>query len=604
MEFVNGPPLERMLKHEQTPDKETLLSIFRQVGSALDYAHKKGIVHRDVKPANIMIHEDGTAKVTDFGVAKILSQQMTLAGTMMGTPSYMSPEQIQGGSITGCADQFALAVIAYEALTGEKPFTAEYMPTLLFKIVREEALPMQRLNPTLGPQVDEVVRRAMAKDSADRYETCTAFVNALAGSCNLTPGWTPMPRGASHNIPTVGSQEGFNAHDGVNPMAETIADIGNFEEPPVPAKLPAGIPTKFPPPPPPEPSSPASSAEIPAQASEEPFLEETVAMAPIAIAPPAPASSWVESINVEPIHVQPAYVAPIGVPPGGIEPSRRGTIPIGAGPVGAINIDAAPVGVVSAGAGNVGGVNVGAVSIDPLRRRPAPEASHVFRNVILSAGAVALICVLAGLIVIRYNPSLQPAPSSSQPAPQDPAAAPPPPAPVTAPESTEPKTNPQDTAAPAPETRRETPRREARAAPVTEEALFQLTTSPAGAQVMFDGDRPCTAPCKLMLSMGRHTFVAKLPGHRDVHQIIEIPRDTGLIIDMPPATGMLSLISDPPGLTVAVDGQEQSQKTPAHLTLGVGTHRIQVSRGSQKQEFSIEIHDGSLITRTVELVSQ
>ena len=139
---------------------------------------------------------------------------------------------------------------------------------------------------------------------------------------------------------------------------------------------------------------------------------------------------------------------------------------------------------------------------------------------------------------------------------------------------------------------------------MTEEALFQLTTSPAGAQVMFDGDRPCTAPCKLMLSMGRHTFVAKLPGHRDVHQIIEIPRDTGLIIDMPPATGMLSLISDPPGLTVAVDGQEQSQKTPAHLTLGVGTHRIQVSRGSQKQEFSIEIHDGSLITRTVELVSQ
>ena len=97
MEFVNGPPLEKMLLAEQTPDKETLLSIFRQTAAALDYAHKKGIVHRDIKPANIMIHEDGTAKITDFGVAKIVSQQMTLAGTMMGTPSYMSPEQVQGG---------------------------------------------------------------------------------------------------------------------------------------------------------------------------------------------------------------------------------------------------------------------------------------------------------------------------------------------------------------------------------------------------------------------------------------------------------------------------------------------------------------------------
>src|ERR1700693_1845374 len=108
MEFVNGPPLEKMLKVDQTPDKETLLSIFRQTAAALDYAHKKGIVHRDIKPANIMIHEDGTAKITDFGVAKIMSQEMTVAGAMMGTPSYMSPEQVKGDPISGRADQFSL----------------------------------------------------------------------------------------------------------------------------------------------------------------------------------------------------------------------------------------------------------------------------------------------------------------------------------------------------------------------------------------------------------------------------------------------------------------------------------------------------------------
>src|ERR1700687_270286 len=150
MELVNGPPLEKMLKADQTPDKETLLSVFGQTPAALDYAHKKGIVHRDIKPANIMIHEDGTAKITDFGVAKIMSQQMTLAGTMMGTPSYMSPEQVQSTGITGGADQFSLAVIAYEALTGEKPFAAEYLPTLLYKIVREDPIAPQRLNTTLG----------------------------------------------------------------------------------------------------------------------------------------------------------------------------------------------------------------------------------------------------------------------------------------------------------------------------------------------------------------------------------------------------------------------------------------------------------------------
>ena len=180
MEFVNGPPFEKMLRVEQAPDKETLLSIFRQTAAALDYAHKKGIVHRDIKPANIMIHEDGTAKITDFGVAKIMSQQMTLSGTMMGTPSYMSPEQVQSTPITGRADQFSLAVIVYEALTGEKPFAAEYMPTLLYKIVREDPVPPQRLNTTLNVHVETTLRKALAKVPDDRYETCTDFIAALA----------------------------------------------------------------------------------------------------------------------------------------------------------------------------------------------------------------------------------------------------------------------------------------------------------------------------------------------------------------------------------------------------------------------------------------
>jgi len=203
MEFVNGPPLEKLLDAEHMPDKETLLSIFRQTAAALDYAHRKGIVHRDIKPANIMIHEDGTAKITDFGVAKILSQQMTQSGMMMGTPSYMSPEQVQGGKVDGRADQFSLAVIAYEVLTGDKPFVAEYLPTLLYKIVREDPAAPQLLNTTLASELEPVLRKALAKAPEERYPTCAEFVTALATACNAKKDWVPLPRGASQNLPTV-----------------------------------------------------------------------------------------------------------------------------------------------------------------------------------------------------------------------------------------------------------------------------------------------------------------------------------------------------------------------------------------------------------------
>ena len=203
MEFVDGPPLDKMLEGETPPGGEALLSILHQTAVALDYAHRKGIVHRDIKPANIMIAEDGSAKITDFGVAKIVSQQMTQAGAMMGTPSYMSPEQVQGIPVDGRADQFSLGVIAYELLTGEKPFAAEYLPTLLYKIVREEPAAPQRLNPTLDDAVEAVLRRALAKSPDDRFPTCAEFTAALVAACQRRPGWQPMPRGSSHSQPTV-----------------------------------------------------------------------------------------------------------------------------------------------------------------------------------------------------------------------------------------------------------------------------------------------------------------------------------------------------------------------------------------------------------------
>lgn len=234
MEFVNGPSLEKLLGSEQPPSKDTLLSIFRQTAAALDYAHKKGIVHRDIKPANIMIHEDGSAKVTDFGVAKIVSQQMTQAGTMMGTPSYMSPEQIAGAGIDGRSDQWALAVIVYEVLTGEKPFAADYLPTLLFKIVKEEPPAPQRLNPTLASEVEPVLLQALAKRAEDRYPTCVQFVDALSTALSHDKDWIALPRGGSSHLATVSTSDKMGP---ISPDAPTVP----FPQPQAPPVAPPPV---------------------------------------------------------------------------------------------------------------------------------------------------------------------------------------------------------------------------------------------------------------------------------------------------------------------------------------------------------------------------
>ena len=204
MELVPGRSLEDLLRDPQPPTQQTILNLLRQTAAALDYAHKKGIVHRDIKPANILISEDGVVKITDFGVAKIsTSQQLTVAGTVLGTPNYMSPEQVQGQPVDGRADQFSLAVIAYEVLTGEKPFAGEQLTTVLYKIVAEPPRPPQEVNPTLPWPVSLVLNRALAKNPEERYPNCTEFINALENALETKKDWQAGPRTGSEALPTA-----------------------------------------------------------------------------------------------------------------------------------------------------------------------------------------------------------------------------------------------------------------------------------------------------------------------------------------------------------------------------------------------------------------
>lgn len=202
MEFVDGPTLDQLVR-TNPPDGKLVLSLLQQTAAALDYAHKRGIVHRDIKPANIMVHEGSTAKITDFGVARFQSHQMTQAGSMVGTPNYMSPEQIRGQAVDGSSDQFSLAVIAYELMTGEKPFVAESIPSLAFKIVQEDPVSAHRVNPTLDWPVDTVLKRGLSKDSAARYPSCSDFAVALENACRASRNWRPISPGTIDSLPTL-----------------------------------------------------------------------------------------------------------------------------------------------------------------------------------------------------------------------------------------------------------------------------------------------------------------------------------------------------------------------------------------------------------------
>jgi len=202
MEFVDGVTLEKRVTQGPLLQREAILDILKQTAEALDYAHSKCVVHRDIKPANLMLRVDGQVKITDFGVARLTTNNMTQAGAILGTPNYMSPEQLQGRVVNGTADQYSLAVIAYELLAGERPYHAESLPTLIFRILSEQPPDPRRLNPSLPNGLTPLLERALSKAPEQRFANCLRFIEALE-TCLATTSWQPLPRGAADSLPTV-----------------------------------------------------------------------------------------------------------------------------------------------------------------------------------------------------------------------------------------------------------------------------------------------------------------------------------------------------------------------------------------------------------------
>jgi serine/threonine-protein kinase len=495
MELVPGRSLESLLAHGPPLSRETILSILRQTAAALDYAHRKGIVHRDIKPANLLISEDGVVKITDFGVAKISSsQQLTIAGTVLGTPNYMSPEQVQGKPVDGRADQFALAVIAYELLTGKKPFTGETLTTVLYKIVAEPPPPPHEINPSLPWPVSLVLNRALAKDPEERYPTCTEFVEALERALASKKDWQAGVRAGEESLPT--------------------ATVGTTVKEEVAARLEQATPQPSPP------------------ARERKRRRPAVVLATLAGILAVAAAVFVGTQRLQ----GPTASSPQPPAPAQEATSRAAAVP------------------------------------------PQPPAADISpKTVTEPAPAAAELSAPQPSSPPESNPTPAPVPpAASKPQPSTPAAAEEPKSPAVGP--------------------RRTP-------PAATEHKLVVTTSPPGAEVIFDGkpETKCKSPCTVVLSPGRHTLVATLPGHRPEMRIFEMSAPREIFLGLSPQTGTVRVESTPAGAQILVNGQARPETTPATLILPVGKYQIEVVHGGSRDQQSIEVKEGALLRISFQL---
>lgn len=277
MECLEGETLERNLTQRRTVPLQQAIEITRQICAALDYANGKGIVHRDIKPANIMIAPNGTVKITDFGLART-AEAITMTGHVVGTPHYMSPEQVRGRPVDLRSDLFSVGVMLYEMLTGERPFEGQSITTIMYKIVHENPTPPRALDSSIPPGLSAVIERSLAKSPEDRYQSGAALVHALENyNAQSTADVRALPGPASVQVPEAlegGSAASEKTRPVVFSRAKTLLkvvallvlavaawEIIRTSKPRIAERSNPQSETKSPPPPP----APVSSSTMPAE---------------------------------------------------------------------------------------------------------------------------------------------------------------------------------------------------------------------------------------------------------------------------------------------------------------------------------------------------
>ncbi len=236
MEYVEGKNLKQILSDRTPFTNERVAEIVGQVAEALDYAHRRGIVHRDVKPANIIITPENQVKITDFGIAKTEKSNLTTTGQFLGTPNYMSPEQVTGDAVDGRSDLFSLGVVLYELLTRKKPFTADNLTSISYKIVHEQFVPPETYDAAIPQEFTAVLGKALSKDPAERFQRGNDFALALY-EFKAREEERQMLRDLGQ---MVAEAEKLGSVAAVTAPPSTLPQPAPLPQPPPPASAPAG----------------------------------------------------------------------------------------------------------------------------------------------------------------------------------------------------------------------------------------------------------------------------------------------------------------------------------------------------------------------------
>jgi len=539
MEFLEGKSLETIVQEQTVLPIEAILPIYDQICSALEHVHRNKIVHRDIKPANIVILQNGLVKITDFGIAKIMSMGMTQAGQILGTPNYMSPEQVKGRDVDGRSDIFSLGVILYELVTGEKPFGGQNITTVIYKIINENPIPPRELDGSIHAGLSYVISKALAKKPDERYQTCRELGEDLRNYKNLA-------------VPVAG--QGTMVFKAA-PASMEVAEPA----PPQPIHTP-------PPPAPPLQSVPTT-------------VDETPIGSPLnidVVPPPAPRQHSVPQIAWV---LGALFLVAIM---GGISyfvALRRQSKPI----VPAV----APAVITESPAQNMHPpvtptAQAGAPATAPAATAPAlsavpaptkvPETStqeHPVRTAAAKVGQLMVSANVNGAKIFidgRSDPSwVTPYTITDLPAGAH---------------NVEISMDGYDTSEQS--VMVESGQTVNVVGNLTApRAEFGITTKPPGVEVLIDGKSYGPSPVHATLAPGNHTYTVKQPGAAPYENTVmlksgEIISKT-ITLGAPVATGIVEVRTIPPGATVMADGALVGGQTPTSFRLSVGTHTLVIS---------------------------
>jgi len=258
MEFIDGIGIDHVIAETGRMPAERAAALGAQVAEALDYAHKHGVVHRDIKPANIMIEAGDRVKVTDFGIAKPgdSAEHLTMTGSLLGTPSYMSPEQARGQTLDGRSDLFSAGCVLYEMVAGKKAFRGDSITALLFKIITEEPPSLRELDPTVSDEMLRIIAKALSKSPEARYQTGRELADDLLAVTR--PGFVPTlratdtptlpPDAAPADVPTIASPPTIRPEATIGSAATAARPASTSSTQPAPGAPPPLPPTILTPP--------------------------------------------------------------------------------------------------------------------------------------------------------------------------------------------------------------------------------------------------------------------------------------------------------------------------------------------------------------------